>query len=144
MLASLGTKGKNRNSLACLRNAGSHSAESYCIPLGTYSSFFRPFFLPFSHSLFPQCIVVSGDGFCIFGGIYFCEIFNAVLNILSYRCTFFQRIVKKSFSLAAVRCANARHTMRSLKAEGYDTARTRVTSYQEKSEMEKRPVITVG
>ena len=30
MLASLGTKGRNGNSLACLRNAGSHSAESYC------------------------------------------------------------------------------------------------------------------
>ena len=30
-LASMGSKGKNRNSLACLRNAGSHSAESYCI-----------------------------------------------------------------------------------------------------------------
>ena len=31
LLASLGSKGKNRNSLACLRNAGFHSAESYCI-----------------------------------------------------------------------------------------------------------------
>jgi len=31
LLASLGSKGKNRNSLACLRNAGSYSAESYCI-----------------------------------------------------------------------------------------------------------------
>jgi len=30
LLASLGSKGKNGNSLACLRNAGSHSAESYC------------------------------------------------------------------------------------------------------------------
>ena len=30
LLASLGSKGKNRSSLACLRNAGSHSAESYC------------------------------------------------------------------------------------------------------------------
>ena len=30
LLASLGSKGKNRNSLACLRNAASHSAESYC------------------------------------------------------------------------------------------------------------------
>src|SRR6056300_322305 len=30
LLASLGSKGKNRNSLACLRNAGFHSAESYC------------------------------------------------------------------------------------------------------------------
>ena len=30
LLASLGIKGKNRNSLACLRNAGSHFAESYC------------------------------------------------------------------------------------------------------------------
>ena len=30
LLASLGTKGRNGNSLACLRNAGSHSAESYC------------------------------------------------------------------------------------------------------------------
>jgi hypothetical protein len=38
LLASLGSKGKNRNSLACLRNAGSHSAESYCksqLPGGT-------------------------------------------------------------------------------------------------------------
>jgi hypothetical protein len=32
LLASLGSKGKNRNSLACLRNAGSYSAESYCTP----------------------------------------------------------------------------------------------------------------
>ena len=31
LLGSLGSKGKNGNSLACLRNAGSHSAESYCI-----------------------------------------------------------------------------------------------------------------
>ena len=30
LLGSLGSKGKNGNSLACLRNAGSHSAESYC------------------------------------------------------------------------------------------------------------------
>ena len=30
LLASLGSKGKNGDSLACLRNAGSHSAESYC------------------------------------------------------------------------------------------------------------------
>jgi hypothetical protein len=30
LLASLGNKGKNRNSLACLRNAGSHSGVSYC------------------------------------------------------------------------------------------------------------------
>jgi hypothetical protein len=30
LLASLGSKGRNGNSLACLRNAGSHSAESYC------------------------------------------------------------------------------------------------------------------
>jgi hypothetical protein len=30
LLASLGSKGKNRNSLACLRNAGFHSAQSYC------------------------------------------------------------------------------------------------------------------
>ena len=29
LLAPLGDKGKNRNSLACLRNAGSHSADSY-------------------------------------------------------------------------------------------------------------------
>ena len=29
LLASLGGKGKNRNSLACLRNAGFYSAESY-------------------------------------------------------------------------------------------------------------------
>ena len=31
LLASLGSKGKNRNSLACLRNAGFHSAETNCI-----------------------------------------------------------------------------------------------------------------
>jgi len=31
LLASLGSKGKNRNSLACLRNAGSHSAVKYCL-----------------------------------------------------------------------------------------------------------------
>jgi hypothetical protein len=30
LLASLGRKGKNRSSLACLRNAGSYSAETYC------------------------------------------------------------------------------------------------------------------
>jgi len=30
LLASLGIKGKNGNSLACLRNAGSHSAVTYC------------------------------------------------------------------------------------------------------------------
>ena len=30
LLASLGSKGKNRNSLACLRNAGFHSAVKYC------------------------------------------------------------------------------------------------------------------
>jgi hypothetical protein len=30
LLASLGSKGKNRNSLACLRNAGFHSGVSYC------------------------------------------------------------------------------------------------------------------
>ena len=30
LLASLGSKGKIRNPLACLRNAGSYSAESYC------------------------------------------------------------------------------------------------------------------
>ena len=30
LLASLGSKGKNRKSLACLRNAGSHSAVTYC------------------------------------------------------------------------------------------------------------------
>ena len=35
-LASLGSKGKNGNSLACLRNAGSHSAESYCSILYAY------------------------------------------------------------------------------------------------------------
>ena len=29
LLASLGSKGKNGNSLACLRNAGSHSAVTY-------------------------------------------------------------------------------------------------------------------
>ena len=32
LLVSLGSKEKNRNSLACLRKAGSHSAESYCSP----------------------------------------------------------------------------------------------------------------
>ena len=31
LLASLGSKGKNRNSLACLRNAGFHSGVSYCM-----------------------------------------------------------------------------------------------------------------
>ena len=31
-LVSLGSKGENRNPLACLRNAGSYSAESYCVP----------------------------------------------------------------------------------------------------------------
>ena len=30
LLASLGSKGKNSNSLDCLGNAGSYSAESYC------------------------------------------------------------------------------------------------------------------
>ena len=30
LLASLGGKGKDRNSLACLRNAGSYSAVTYC------------------------------------------------------------------------------------------------------------------
>ena len=30
LLASLGSTGKNRNSLACLRNAGFHSAVTYC------------------------------------------------------------------------------------------------------------------
>jgi len=30
LLASLGSKGKNRNSLACLRNAGFHFAVTYC------------------------------------------------------------------------------------------------------------------
>ena len=30
LLASLGSKEENRDSLACLRNAGSYSAESYC------------------------------------------------------------------------------------------------------------------
>ena len=30
LLASLGSKGKNRNSLACLRNAGFYSAVTYC------------------------------------------------------------------------------------------------------------------
>ena len=30
LLASLGSKGENRNSRACLRNAGSYLAESYC------------------------------------------------------------------------------------------------------------------
>ena len=32
LLASLGSKGRNGNSLACLRNAGSYSALTYCIP----------------------------------------------------------------------------------------------------------------
>ena len=32
-LASMGTKGKNRNSLVCLRNASSYSVESYCTVL---------------------------------------------------------------------------------------------------------------
>ena len=31
LLASLGSKGKNRNPVACLRNAGSYSAVTYCI-----------------------------------------------------------------------------------------------------------------
>ena len=31
LLASLGGKGKNRYPLACLRNAGFHSADSYCM-----------------------------------------------------------------------------------------------------------------
>ena len=31
LLASLGSKGKNRNPLACLRNAGSYSGMTYCI-----------------------------------------------------------------------------------------------------------------
>ena len=30
LLASLGSKGEKRNSLACLKNAGSHSAVTYC------------------------------------------------------------------------------------------------------------------
>ena len=30
LLASLGSKAKNRNSVACLRNAGSYSAVTYC------------------------------------------------------------------------------------------------------------------
>jgi hypothetical protein len=30
LLASLGSKGKNRNSFACLRNAGFHFAVTYC------------------------------------------------------------------------------------------------------------------
>jgi hypothetical protein len=30
LLASLGIKGKNRNPLACLRNAGSYFAITYC------------------------------------------------------------------------------------------------------------------
>ena len=33
LLASSDIMEKNRNSLACLRNAGSYFAESYCIPL---------------------------------------------------------------------------------------------------------------
>ena len=37
LLASLGSKGKNGNSLACLRNAGSHSAMTYCTHKRTYS-----------------------------------------------------------------------------------------------------------
>ena len=32
LLASLGSTGKNGNSLACLRNAGFHSAVTYCMP----------------------------------------------------------------------------------------------------------------
>src|SRR6056300_236068 len=39
LLASLGSKGKNRNSLACLRNAGFYSAESYCSTLLLFLSF---------------------------------------------------------------------------------------------------------
>src|SRR6056300_1683319 len=35
LLASLGSKGKNRNSLACLRNAGFYSAVTYCTPSDT-------------------------------------------------------------------------------------------------------------
>ena len=35
LLASMGSKGKNRNSLACLRNADSHSAVTYCVQLST-------------------------------------------------------------------------------------------------------------
>ena len=35
LLASLGSKGKMRNSLACLRNSEFHSAESYCSALIT-------------------------------------------------------------------------------------------------------------
>ena len=31
LLASLGSKGKNRNSLACLRNAGSYFVVTYCM-----------------------------------------------------------------------------------------------------------------
>ena len=31
LLASLSGTGKNKNSLACLRNAGFHSADSYCM-----------------------------------------------------------------------------------------------------------------
>ena len=38
LLASLGSKGKNGNSLACLRNAGSHSALTYCILVTAFSS----------------------------------------------------------------------------------------------------------
>ena len=41
LLASLGSKGKNRNSLACLRNAG--SAESYCSPKSYCVSAFLQF-----------------------------------------------------------------------------------------------------
>jgi hypothetical protein len=36
LLASLGIKGKNRNPLACLRNAGSYSGVRCCIYLYLY------------------------------------------------------------------------------------------------------------
>ena len=38
LLASLGSKGKNRNSLACLRNAGSCSRANYCTDFHSTSS----------------------------------------------------------------------------------------------------------
>ena len=37
LLASSDIIEKNRNPLACLRNAGSHSAESYCSPKTAYT-----------------------------------------------------------------------------------------------------------
>ena len=39
LLACLGSKGKNRSPLACLRNAGSYSARSCCIPTPGWQNF---------------------------------------------------------------------------------------------------------